>query len=174
MAEVWVPGRTLREAIEVAHDVGYFRESGDDGLDRLYDTDREAWIDGYLQRYYARQLVYERVDPSGRWAKAFDMRMEDGTYIGVRVDITELKTREKALRDSMAQIELYRHVLDELPVSAYVKNADLAFEFVNKMWCDLRRHLQGRSHRPHRPRLLRRRGRRFRRARPRGAAHRRV
>ncbi len=135
MAEVWVPGRTLREAIEVAHDVGYFRESGDEGLDRLYDIDREAWIDGYLQRYYARQLVYERVDPSGRWAKAFDMRMEDGTYIGVRVDITELKTREKALRDSMAQIELYRHVLDELPVSAYVKNADLAFEFVNKMWC---------------------------------------
>ncbi|MBA3446222.1 MAG: response regulator, partial [Pseudaminobacter sp.] len=49
-------------------------------------------------------------------------------------DITELKEREKALRESMRQIDLFHHVLDELPVSTYVKNADLAFEFVNKAW----------------------------------------
>ncbi|WP_280823805.1 PAS domain-containing hybrid sensor histidine kinase/response regulator [Pseudaminobacter soli (ex Li et al. 2025)] len=135
MKEAWVPGRPLRFAIELAHQVGYFRDTGDAALDALYDTDAAAWVTGYLERYYARHVVSERLNPDCRWLKAFDTRAEDGTYIGVRVDITELKTREKALRDSMDQIELYRHVLDELPVSAYVKNADLAFEFVNKMWC---------------------------------------
>ena len=63
------------------------------------------------------------------------MRTDDGTFIGVRVDITELKRREKALRDSMRQIDLFRHVLDELPVAAFIKSDDLRIEFVNKAWC---------------------------------------
>ena len=50
-------------------------------------------------------------------------------------DITEMKQREEALRASMAEIELYKHVLDELPVSSYVKSDTLALEFVNKAWC---------------------------------------
>lgn len=62
------------------------------------------------------------------------MRTQDGTFIGVRVDITELKEREKALRASMREIELFHHVLDELPVATYVKSKELAFEFVNKAW----------------------------------------
>jgi PAS domain-containing protein len=63
------------------------------------------------------------------------MRLEDGTYVGVRVDITELKQRETELRESMSKIELFSHVLDELPVSTYVKDDELRFEFVNKAWC---------------------------------------
>ena len=49
-------------------------------------------------------------------------------------DVTELKDREQALRVSLGQIDLFRHVLNELPVSTYVKKADLSFEFVNKAW----------------------------------------
>ncbi|WP_019172342.1 PAS domain-containing hybrid sensor histidine kinase/response regulator [Pseudaminobacter salicylatoxidans] len=137
MAEGWKPGRPLREAIEYAHAAGYFRDTGDAELDALYDTNPEGWVTRYIERYAARHAVSERLNPDGRWVKAFDTRSDDGTYVGVRVDITELKEREKALRDSMRQIELYRHVLDELPVSTYVKNSDLAFEFVNKMWCGI-------------------------------------
>jgi PAS domain S-box-containing protein len=134
MVDAMRPGKPLREAVIAAHDAGYFRESGDPALDAIYDTDRERWIEGYLARYRTPYLVFERKNPDGRWFKAFDTRRSDGTYVGVRVDITELKEREAALETSMAQIELFRHVLDELPVSAYVKSADLSFEFVNKAW----------------------------------------
>ena len=71
------------------------------------------------------------------------MRTDDGTFIGVRVDITEFKRREKALRDSMRQIDLFRHVLDELPVAAFIKSNDLRIEYVNKAWSLDYRHLQG-------------------------------
>ena len=137
MRPAMAPGKKLREAVEIAHAAGYFRESGDPELDKLYDHDREAWIDGYLARYSAPSTVFERRNPDGRWFKAFDTRKPDGTYVGVRVDITELKEREAALETSMAQIELYKHVLDELPVSTYVKAADLTFEFVNKAWGEI-------------------------------------
>jgi len=131
------PGKPLREAVQTAHAAGYFRQSGDPELDRLYDVDREAWIDGYVDRYHAVNAVFERQNPDGRWFQAFDTRKPDGTYVGVRVDITELKRREDELRQTMAQIELYRHVLDDLPASTYVKTSDLAFEFVNKAWTEV-------------------------------------
>ena len=134
LSRVWKVGSSFREALELGHPQGYFRVSGDPAVDALYDTDYTAWLDAYMRRHRLPHNVYERQNPDGRWHKAVDTRTGDGTFIGVRVDITEMKEREAALRDSMAQIDLYRHVLDELPVSTYVKTQDLAFEFVNKAW----------------------------------------
>ena len=48
-----------------------------------------------------------------RRTNCVDPRCDDGTFVGVRIDITEMKEREKALRRSMRKTELYRHVLDE-------------------------------------------------------------
>ncbi|MDP3897831.1 MAG: PAS domain S-box protein, partial [Mesorhizobium sp.] len=135
LCEAMTPGHSLRDALVVAHRAGYFRDSGDTALDLLYDTDAEAWIRGYLKRYHASHSVYERRNPDGKWQKAFDTRTADGTFVGVRVDITELRAREAALQDSMRQIDLFRHVLDDLPVAAYVKDDDLTIRFVNKAWC---------------------------------------
>ena len=137
LKSVWQPGRTLRDAFDRGHSVGYFRSSGDSQVDELYDVDKERWIEGILARYHLRHFEFERRNPDGRWYQVYDMRTDDGTFIGVRVDITELKRREKALRDSMRQIDLFRHVLDELPVAAFIKSDDLRIEYVNKAWTSI-------------------------------------
>ncbi|MER8629364.1 PAS domain-containing protein [Mesorhizobium opportunistum] len=133
----WQPGRTFREALEFGHEVGYFRSSGDAVVDSLYAVDTERWLDGMLRRYRLPNSSYERLNADGRWYQVYDMRTDDGTFIGVRVDISDLKSREAALRDSMRQIDLFRHVMDELPVAAFIKAQDLNIEFVNKAWCAL-------------------------------------
>ncbi len=97
MVPAMQPGKSLRDAVELAHDAGYFRQSGDPDLDALYDTDPEAWIEGYLRSYHVRHRIFERSHANGRWFKAIDTRTEDGTFVGVRVDITELKQREEEL-----------------------------------------------------------------------------
>jgi PAS domain S-box-containing protein len=132
---VWQPGRTFREALEYGHAAGYFRQSGDADLDILYDRDPNRWADGILKRCRLPSASFERVNPDGSWHQVYDMRTDDGTFIGVRVDITDIKSREAALRDSMRQIDLFRHVMDELPVAAFIKAQDLSIEFVNKAWC---------------------------------------
>ena len=134
---VWQAGCTFREALALGHSVGYFRLCGDPEVDKLYDSDPERWLDGILARYRLPNSSYERLNPDGRWYQVYDMRTEDGTFIGVRVDISEIKSREKALQESMRQIDLFRHVLDELPVAAFIKAQDLSIEFVNKAWCAL-------------------------------------
>ena len=133
---VWKRGTPFREALVLGHKVGYFRTSGDPDIDALYDVDFEAWAEAYTARRHSG-AASERLMPDGRWFKVFDTRTADGSYVGVRLEITELKERERALKTSMAEIELYKHVLDELPVSAYVKSQDLEFQFVNKTWCSI-------------------------------------
>ncbi|MDX8490552.1 response regulator [Mesorhizobium sp. VK22B] len=133
----WQPGRSFREALALGHSVGYFQSSGDLEIDSLYNVDTERWLDAMLKRYRLPNSSYERLNADRRWYQVYDMRTDDGSFIGVRVDITDLKTREKALRDSMRQIDLYRHVMDELPVAAFIKAEDLSIEFVNKAWCAL-------------------------------------
>ncbi|TIO83314.1 MAG: PAS domain S-box protein, partial [Mesorhizobium sp.] len=133
----WQPGRTLREALALGHSAGYFRSSGDVEIDNVYGVDKERWLDAMLKRYHLPNSSYERLNPDGRWFQVYDMRADDGTFIGVRVDISDIKAREKALRGSMRQIDLYRHVMDELPVAAFIKAEDLTIEFVNKAWCAL-------------------------------------
>ena len=134
---VWQPGLSFRDAIVHGRKHGYFRSSGDPAVDILYETDPDAWIEAYMARHQLRHSTFERRNPDGRWFQVIDMRTDDGTFIGVRIEITEMKEREKALRRSMRKTELYRHVLDELPVAAYVKSEELTFEFVNQAWTEL-------------------------------------
>ncbi|MGD9915847.1 MAG: PAS-domain containing protein [Rhizobiaceae bacterium] len=136
LAPIWVPGKTFSEAIEYGHSIGYFRSSGDPAVDALHATDYAAWRDAYMARHHLPHAEFERQNPDGKWYHVVDTRTEDGTFIGVRVDITELKRRETALRLSMNEAELFRRALDELPVSTFIKAADQSIEYVNKAWKD--------------------------------------
>ena len=128
---------TLREALEQAHAAGYFRNSGNPEVDRLYDVDRDAWIEEYSRKYHVAHAEYERQNPDGRWFKVFDTRTPEGFFIGVRIDITDVKEREAALRESMRENEIFRNLIDNVPVAIYAKKPDLRLMYVNKGWCDL-------------------------------------
>lgn len=135
--DVLTEGRTLRDSMVLAQRSGYFRDTSDDDLDALYDAEPEAWVDGMIERYHTSQAVRERRNPDGRWYQIFDQRLADGTFIGVRVDITELKQRERALQDSMRENEVFRSLIDNVPVSIYAKHDDLRLMYVNQGWCEL-------------------------------------
>ncbi len=45
-------GSTLRTALELANKNGYFRKSGDPEADALYDSDPQAWVKLFEERYH--------------------------------------------------------------------------------------------------------------------------
>ena len=137
LADAMQPGVPLRVALETAHAAGYFRTSGDTELDALYDSDPAAWVDLYSKRYEVRDSVSERLNTDGKGHKVVDTRTADGTYIGIRVDITEIKEREEALRQSMRENELFRNLVDNVPVAIYAKREDLKLVYVNRGWSEL-------------------------------------
>ncbi len=94
------PGMHLREILEAGHAAGYFRYPNEPALIELYDNDREAWIESFIERYHVPQAVLERQNADGSWQQVYDARTSDGYFVGVRVDISELKAREAALREA--------------------------------------------------------------------------
>ena len=61
----WSRARRLRDALELAHEAGYFRNSGDPELDALYDTDPHG-LDRRLRRALPRAPFGQRAPESGR------------------------------------------------------------------------------------------------------------
>jgi PAS domain S-box-containing protein len=133
----WQPGKTFHDLLELAHQNGCFRFSGDGEVDRLYDVDRDRWVEAMIAHCHKRSSVVEQVGPDGLWYQIHDMRTEDGTFISVRVDISELKNREADLHESMRENEVFRSLIDNVPVSLYAKRSDLRLFYVNKAWCEL-------------------------------------
>jgi len=89
----------------------------------------------------------KRHNPDGRWYQVYDMAHRPTAPSSVYAsNISEIKSREKALAGPRcARIDLFRHVMDEAagpPPSS--RPEDLSIEFVNKAWCALDRHPQGR------------------------------
>ncbi len=87
---VWQPGLSFRDAIVHGREHGYFRSSGDPAIDILYEADADAWGEAYMARHQLGHSMYERRNPDGRWFQVVDTRTDDGTFIGVRIDITEM------------------------------------------------------------------------------------
>lgn len=133
----WTPGLSLRAALLDGRSQGHFRESGDAETDALFDSDPQAWADSYLRLCRRPPSVRERECPDGRWFQVYDERTPEGMFIGVRMDITELKRREGQLKQTLRENELFRSLIDNIPVSIYAKRPDLRLTYVNRGWCEI-------------------------------------
>ncbi len=169
----WQPGHSFREALELGHSAGYFRLSGDPEIDRLYDGDLEVWLDAILARYRLPNSSYERLNPDGRWYQVYDMRTDDGTFIGVRVDISDIKSREKALHELDAPDRPVPARHGRIAGGGLHQGPGPQHRIRQQGLVRADRHCQGGSHRPNRPPAVRHRGcRKLQPRRHRGRGHR--
>ncbi|WP_322988355.1 PAS-domain containing protein [Hoeflea sp.] len=91
-----------------------------------------AWIERRLIAH--RQFGQATVEQlrNGRWLRIVNRTFGDGFILGLRIDVTELKEREAALQTHVAENELFRAILDEMPVSSFVKDKDFRYTYVNR------------------------------------------
>lgn len=115
-------GTSLQEVLEVTCHIS----EADDPVAR------QAWIDRRLiaHRQFGEATV-ERLK-NGRWLRILNRQLDDGYTLGLRIDVTELKERETALEAHAAQNELFRAILDEMPVSSFVKDENFRYTYVNR------------------------------------------
>ncbi|MEM5473803.1 PAS-domain containing protein [Hoeflea sp. AS60] len=93
---------------------------------------RKAWIEHRISihRDYGKATV-ERLK-NGRWIRLINRALKDGYTLGLRIDVTELKERETALETKAAENQLFRAILDEMPISSFVKDEDYRYIYVNR------------------------------------------
>jgi PAS domain-containing protein len=90
------------------------------------------WIENRIavHRDYGKATV-ERLK-NGRWIRIINRGLKDGYTLGLRVDVTELKQREATLETKVAENQLFRAILDEMPISSFVKDEDYRYIYVNR------------------------------------------
>jgi len=116
------PGMTLRTVLETACPV----PAGTD------EAAREAWIGRFTEAQHKFGTPSLARIGNGRWLKLINRRLADGSILGLRVDMTEQKNRELALEDQSSENSLFRAILDELPITTFIKDEAFAYVFANR------------------------------------------
>lgn len=92
---------------------------------------KAAWIEERMKpfRLPYSESIYQLSD--GRWMRSLNKRLENGLLLAVRHDVTDFKEQEMLLRARVAETELLRAVLEDLPVPVFARNSDHQLTYAN-------------------------------------------
>ncbi len=91
VADKMVPGATVEDIIRIAVKRGQHPEAA---------GREEEWIQQRLVAFRNPTVSVEQQLKSGGWLRVYERKTVDGATVGIRTDITTLKEREHALRES--------------------------------------------------------------------------
>jgi signal transduction histidine kinase len=94
----------------------------------------EEWVRERMARHRRGDADIVRRYDDGRWGRIIERRTSDGGIIGIRVDITELKTSEEALARQSALLQATLDTISQ-GLSAYDANLDLIV--MNRQFMDM-------------------------------------
>ncbi|MBX3566623.1 MAG: response regulator [Rhizobiaceae bacterium] len=110
----------------------------DNGVYGIGTEDWDAYVGSLLSEIRAGDVPpRELARADGRTVIYSVTALSGGKRLITYFEITDMKSRETAIRDSMRQIQLFNRVLDELPVAVNIKSDDLRLEYVNLAWSEM-------------------------------------
>jgi len=113
LSDALVPGASFEELIEFSIDQG-FHERQDMSADEFRRTRFEAF-----RNPGGKPFIQNTAD--GRWVLSREIGTRDGSTVGIRTDITELKQAEQEVREHE---EFLRVVIDTIPAAINIRSAD--------------------------------------------------
>jgi len=90
------------------------------------DGDPEGWARWMLAWHRAADQTLDQRLNDGRWIRATERRMRDGGIVGIRTDITEVKTAEATLVGKVRDLEAAQERLERLREDLTAMATDLA------------------------------------------------
>ena len=120
ISKILKPGMKLPDYVRATHMVNEGFKVDNAVIDNkltelLYDTDIDAWVSERLKIYRTDSVFDEYDDGAGWWHSINKYYPEDDTYIGIRIDINDLKNaKEKAILASKAKSEFLANMSHEI------------------------------------------------------------
>ena len=124
-SDLFVPGAKFEDILRAGVARGQYPEA----IGQI-----DAWVAERLKLHRELREPIERQLPNGRWVKIAETRTKNGSTVGIRTDITDLKTREQQLRKS--EERLYQ-VVDSLQEGFVLYDDDDRIVLWNEKWLDI-------------------------------------
>ncbi|MDP1752844.1 MAG: PAS domain S-box protein [Reyranella sp.] len=121
-----LPGAIGKTYAELAYDDARLNEAA--GI--AAGESPEQWI----ARFRSKGTPHLRLAPGGRWIEWLEKSTSSGGTVGLRVDVTELKTRELELERARAE---YQALVDSMSDMVYALNSKGVFTFVSEAAAEL-------------------------------------
>jgi PAS domain S-box-containing protein len=131
---IWI-GMTLRDAAQQS--LESFARLNPDEFAAMDEEARQKWLDERVAPYAQPSSSFYQKLRNGTWVHNVNRRLDDGSMIGLRIDVSEMKQREQLLERQVEEIGLYRELLNRLPVAAFARGPDQRLAFVNQGYADL-------------------------------------
>jgi PAS domain S-box-containing protein len=116
-ADLFAPGTRYEDMLRI---------SAERGLQDLGDKDLDTWLQRELAWHRACGEQRERQLRDGRWLRVVERRTPDGGIVGIRTDITAIKTAEAKLVQKVADLEAAHERLERLSRDLTAMAGDLA------------------------------------------------
>lgn len=119
-------GKSATELLYRAAENGYVKGVKKDDRQAM-----ERWLKTVLWEY--QQPLFETVHETddGRWIQISNRRMPNGYMVGLRIDVTESKTREACLIKQKDDLLLFQAILDGLPVPVFARDENHLMAYSN-------------------------------------------
>jgi PAS domain S-box-containing protein len=109
-----------------------------DAASPLADPDvREHWIDDRLAKHRLPHTTEAVPLCEGTWLHCENRLLQDGSVLCLRVDIRAMRKQEERLKAQIEENDLYRELLNHLPVAAFARGSDHKLRFANRAYADL-------------------------------------
>ncbi|WP_180356042.1 response regulator [Aliirhizobium smilacinae] len=131
-------GRTLDIDLQTGMSLPQILVQAYDRRKRIYHSDdvvfaqgRDSWLAEQMKPF--RLPYYENIEhlADGRWLRAVNKRLENGVLIAIRQEVTDFKEQEMLLRNQVAETEMFRAILEDLPTPVFVRNARHELTYAN-------------------------------------------
>ncbi len=134
--EIWnVPHGTFRTGADFRSLMDYNRYNG---FYSLADGDWEDYVRSRIDEISAGNVAQRSFDRADGSCLVYSVtNLSAGRRLISYFDITRQRQREDALRDALRDNEVFRSMIDNLPLSIYAKTEDLKLVYVNQSWSEL-------------------------------------
>lgn len=126
-------GSRLKDVLGAFYDRAGFGE----GASRATRIDRDDWIAKKLASHWSERSETLEQRPGDKWLRFTKRRIPSGFCICAIADISEQKRREEQWRADIARVQITEEILDNLPLSIFVKDRNRVYCAVNKAGCSL-------------------------------------
>ncbi|MEQ8305468.1 MAG: PAS-domain containing protein [Hoeflea sp.] len=93
---------------------------------------RRKWIERRLSVHRDYNAPTVEKLKNGRWIRIVNHPLGNGCTLGLRIDVSDLKQREVSLELHVAQNQMFQAILDQMPVSSFVKDENFRYTYVNR------------------------------------------